>query len=279
MNNEEEPEITQWITPFVRHPIKLPEEMLTEDEVKRMIQAADHPRDKALIAIFWDSGGRTGELGNLRLKHIVFDQYGAVAVVDGKTGMRRVRLIFSVPYLAAWIDIHPFKDKPDAHLWVGIGRRGRNKPLKYDAIRMIFKRVAKNAGISKDIYNHLLRHSRSTDLAQYLTESQMKEHLGWKQDSKMPAIYVHLSGKQIDDAMLRIHGIVKQEDNKPQLSTVNCPRCKHVNGTVSNFCARCGMALNVQTALDMDQEKSEMLLKLMSLMEGDPELRNLFKEA
>ncbi|WP_155398112.1 hypothetical protein [Methanosarcina barkeri] len=30
--------------------------------------------------------------------------------------MRRVRTIFSVPYLAAWLDIHPKKNNPDAYL-------------------------------------------------------------------------------------------------------------------------------------------------------------------
>jgi hypothetical protein len=43
----------------------------------------------------------------------------------------------------------------------------------------------------------------------------MKEHLGWVQGSNMPQIYVHLSGKQIDNAILKIHGIIKEEDLKP----------------------------------------------------------------
>lgn len=277
LNGGKDPEITAWIIPMVRNPCKLPEEMLTEEEIKSMIKVLNHPRDKAIVATFWDAGGRTGELGNLALKHIVFDQYGAVAVVDGKTGMRRIRLIFSVPYLASWIDIHPAKENPNAPLWVGIGQRGRGKQLDYAAIRMILKRAAQKAGIKKRVYNHLFRHSRSTDLAQYLTESQMKEHLGWKQDSKMAAIYVHLSGKQIDDAILRIHGMVKKESNVPELTTMLCPRCRHNNSTLSNFCAMCGMTLSVKTALDVENEKSQMVIKLIELMESDNQLKELFR--
>jgi site-specific recombinase XerD len=70
------------------------------------------------------------------------------------------------------------KSNPDDYVWVGIGQRGRGKQLNYSAIRMLIKRLAKKTGIKKRVYNHLFRHSRSTDLAQYLTESQMKEHLG-----------------------------------------------------------------------------------------------------
>jgi integrase/recombinase XerD len=121
INKGKDPEYTEWIKPRVKNDYKLPEEMLTEAEIKQMIEAAVHPRDKALIATFWDAGGRTGEIGELKIKHIVFDKYGAIMIVDGKTGMRRVRLIFSAPYLASWLDIHPEKHNPDTYVWVGIG--------------------------------------------------------------------------------------------------------------------------------------------------------------
>ncbi len=253
LNDGVDPDITKWIRRRVKNPTKLPEELLTETDVFQMIEAADHPRDKAIIAIFWDAGGRTGEIGELKIKHVVFDKHGAVATVDGKTGMRRVRLVFCVPYLAAWLDIHPHKRNPDAYLWVGIGIKGRGKQLDYPSLRMVIKRISKKAGIRKRVYNHLFRHSRSTDLAQYLTESQMKEHLGWVQGSNMPQTYVHLSGKQIDNAILKIHGIVKEEDTMPQLTSTLCPRCR-LNGPTSTFCSRCGMALRVDVVVDVEKE-------------------------
>ncbi|MCM1988023.1 tyrosine-type recombinase/integrase [Methanococcoides seepicolus] len=118
----EKPELVDWVTIKTNHRNnKLPEELLTEDEVKQMIDVANHPRDKTIVAVLYDSGCRISELGNLKFKHIQFDQYGAVITVDGKTGMRRVRLISSVPYLSAWIAIHPDNDNPDAYLWIGRG--------------------------------------------------------------------------------------------------------------------------------------------------------------
>lgn len=279
MNGGKDPEYTEWINPKIRNPTKLPEELLTEEDIISMIEAAYHPRDKAIVALFWDAGGRTGELGNLKIKHIVFDRYGAVAVVDGKTGMRRIRLVSSVPYLAAWLDIHPYKDDPDAYLWVGIGIRGRGKQLNYAALRIQIKRIAEKAGIKKRVYNHLFRHSRSTDLAQYLTESQMKEQLGWTQDSKMAAIYVHMSGKQTDAAILKMHGIIKEEDHMPQLTTRICPRCKQVNGPTSDFCSRCGMALAVDVAVDVEKKRSDIAMALMELVEKDPEVAKILKDA
>ena len=73
---------------------KLPEDMLSEEEIEKMINACEHPRDRAMIGCLYESGTRISELGNLKIKHVKFDQYGAVLMVDGKTGMRRVRIIF-----------------------------------------------------------------------------------------------------------------------------------------------------------------------------------------
>ncbi|WP_321429636.1 tyrosine-type recombinase/integrase [uncultured Methanolobus sp.] len=245
MNGGEDPEITKWIKPRAGEKKKLPEELLTEDEIKRMIRAAEHLRDKALVAVLYDSGARISEIGNLRLKHVVFDQYGAVLTVDGKTGMRRVRVIFSAPYLASWIDMHPQKEDPDAFLWINVGQRNHGAHMKYQAFRVLIKRIAERAGIEKRVYNHLFRHSRSTELSQHLTEAQMEEHLGWIHGSKMPRTYIHMSGRQMDDAILKIHGILKKEDLKPELTSVTCPRCEHVNGPTSDFCCKCGMTLTV----------------------------------
>ena len=279
INKGKDPECTEWLKFKHKNDFKLPEEMLTEAEIKQMIETAVHPRDKALIATFWDAGGRTGEIGELKIKHLVFDKYGVVMVVDGKTGMRRVRLVFSAPYLASWLDIHPDKHNPDAYLWVGIGQRGRSKQLNYSAMRMLIKRLAEKAGIKKRVYNHLFRHSRSTDLAQYLTEAQMKEHLGWTQSSKMAATYVHLSGKQIDQAILKMYGIVDEKELKPELTAMECPRCKHMNGSTSGFCSRCGMALRVDVAVDVEKKRSDIAMALMELVEKEPEIAKILRES
>ena len=36
------------------------------------------------------------------------------------------------------------------------------------------------------------------------TEAQMKEHFGWVPGSYMPSTYVHLSGKDVDGAILKV---------------------------------------------------------------------------
>jgi site-specific recombinase XerD len=100
LNVGEEPSTVKWIrTSFQKQDRKLPEDMLSEDEIKQMINTAINKRDKAIIALLWDIGARIGEIGNLRVKHVKFDDLSGVIIVNGKTGTRRVRAIWSVDFL------------------------------------------------------------------------------------------------------------------------------------------------------------------------------------
>ncbi len=71
--------------------------MLTAEKVNKLIESADHIRDKAFISTLHESGCRIEELLCLQLKYVQFDKFGAVLLVNGKTGQRRVRVIASAP--------------------------------------------------------------------------------------------------------------------------------------------------------------------------------------
>jgi integrase len=108
---------------------KLPDDTLTEEEVKRMVEVSTHPRDRALIITLYESGCRVGELLSIQIKHVSFENPVTRIIVSGKKGMRRIPLIDSTSYLAEWINSHPLRKNRNAPLWVGIGTVGRNKPL------------------------------------------------------------------------------------------------------------------------------------------------------
>ncbi|MGA9187969.1 MAG: tyrosine-type recombinase/integrase [Methanosarcina sp.] len=215
---EDIPELTRWIkTTVKKKDQKLPEEMLTELEILTLIEYAEHERDKAMIALFWDIGARIGEIGTLHIKHVSFDEYGAIVNVKGKTGYRRIRAVWSIEYLKALLQVHPEGYNPDAPLWVTLKSKENSlEPLQYGAIRMKLQRIAKKAGINKKIHPHLFRHSRCTYMANYLTEAQMNIYFGWAQGSDMPGVYVHLSGRDVDDAVLKANGVSEKDT-----STVN----------------------------------------------------------
>ncbi|MGB3908473.1 MAG: zinc ribbon domain-containing protein [Methanomethylovorans sp.] len=95
----------------------------------------------------------------------------------------------------------------------------------------------------------------------------------------MPQTYVHLSGKQIDEAVLKIHGIIKEKDTMPQLTSTVCPRCRQVNGPTSTFCSRCGMAMRVDSAVDLEKKRSDIAMALMELVEKEPAIAKILRES
>lgn len=274
---EEYPEEVKWIRARVKNRHLLPEELLTEEEVERIAEAAYHPRDKALIQVMYDSGCRIGELLSLRIKHVQFDGYGAVLMVNGKTGQRRVRIIASAPALAVWMNNHPLREETESWLWINLGARNRNSPLTYGGAKELVRRIAEDAEIKKRVYPHLFRHSRATKLANALTESQLKQHLGWVQSSQMASTYVHLSGRDVDSALLKLNGIVaEKEENEEQFKVRICSRCKTKNGPTAKFCDSCGLAMDIKSAIELDNSRRGITELLNKLMENPEKLSKLF---
>ena len=117
---------------------------------------------------------------------------------------------------------------------------------------------------------HMFRHSRATHLACHLTEAQMKEYFGWVQASRMAAIYVHLSGRDVDHALLKLHGIKTDKgDQQPdQLESKPCSRCKTINPCTGRYCSLCGLPLDDKTEShelqkDFDRQKASAILDQM----------------
>lgn len=267
-NSKKYPDKVDWISVSMKNNNhKLPEEILTKEDIKKMINSASSIRDRAFISVLYESGCRIGELLTLKLKNVIFDEYGAIINVFGKTGSRRIRLISCVPELSQLIENHTFKNDNESYLWID----QYQNPLGYPATRKILKKIAKKSNIQKPVNPHAFRHARATHLANHLTEAQMKEYFGWTQASKMASIYVHLSGRDVDDAILKLHGKKIQENKQDEIQTKTCIRCNEINSFDTKYCKKCGTILNQQDAMKvMDLEKnilnlidSEILEKLI----------------
>ncbi len=100
LNNGEFPKSISWFKQSKKlRNAKLPQDMFSPSEIVKLIEAADHLRDKAIVAVLYESACRAGGFLGIRLKDVCFDKYGAYIMVTGKTGCRRIRLIESVPFL------------------------------------------------------------------------------------------------------------------------------------------------------------------------------------
>jgi hypothetical protein len=184
----------------------------------------------------------------------------------GKTGGRPVRLYESERHLRNWLLDHPQKSDMDAWLWVNINKANgpesrvthkRHERLDYGSFRTLIQRKALQAGVKvyqtlrgaawTHVTPYLFRHSRMTELHKRgMTEQVMKKFAGWSDRSRSPATYVHLSAKDVDDSLLRIHGI-EPKDGKPK--TLQCQICAAVNPAENEVCRNCIRPLRVEVAV------------------------------
>jgi integrase len=281
-NDDGYPENVRWLNTSSRNNNILPEEILRPEDISKMLQHCYNFRDQAIIIALYESACRVGEFAALRIKHVEFDESlhcARLTIPEGKTGRRKIPLIDSVPYLRNWLNSHPLRDDPDSPLWVSLSPSVKNqKPLAlgYEGIRQLINKVSRRAGIKKRTYPHLLRHSRLTELAKDLTEAELRIFAGWSGDSIMPKTYVHLSGRDIEDKILKIRGLKKGGEIKreAELEPKECPNCGEINPATAKFCNRCLSVLDLKTVLELNERRKD-IDKFMNYLVEDPEFREL----
>jgi integrase/recombinase XerD len=232
-------------------------DILTEEEVKKLIDSAEQSRDKAFISMLYELGARIGEIGGLHIREVTRDKYGYITDLEGKTGHRTPRIVISDPYITHWLNIHPLRDKPDSPLWVMVGNRDKYERMDYGAFRAIVLRLVIKAGIKRRVYPHLFRHTRVTHLLinKQINEAQAKIYFGWVPDSKMLSEYSHLISNDVNEAILAMHGIKTDEQKESLLKPRQCPRCQTINAKDARFCHKCGGVLDVNTAIELEEER------------------------
>lgn len=158
---------------------KLPEELVSREELEWMISQERTKAKKALLAFLYDSAIRPREFLLLRRENIVLDGHGMfVMIPKAKTPARTIYLTESTEL----VDDIPFG-------------------IPYTTTANLFKRVGKRMG--KRLYPYLLRHSRLTELSKTWSDAMLRKFAGWTQSSPMLQVYVHLSNNDLRETMLR----------------------------------------------------------------------------
>ena len=257
-NDEEYPPEVRWVKVTTNGTSsKLPEDLLTREDVQALIHVCQNERDRAFVALLADSGARISEILTLRIRDVSFDQYGMVLNVQGKTGERRVRVIGdSIAYVATWLEVHPAGKNRDSPLFTGVNEMSRKNVMSYAQSHKVLVSLKARSGLKKRIHPHLFRHTKMTEWAAKVPEAVLESQAGWVPGSGMAKIYVHLSGKNVDAAILKASGIdIKEEDKEEIEQTKICPRCQVSNASVMKFCRRCGLPLDLEIAIALEDER------------------------
>lgn len=92
----------------------------------------------------------------------------------------------------------------------------------------------------------------------------------------MTATYIHLSGRDVDDALLKLHGLKPGGLEKNPLEPIKCPRCQHINPSIAEQCHKCGQVLSIQKLVELDKLKSETEKLLLQFLQ-EQEVRDAIK--
>ena len=185
---------------------KLPE-VLTEQEVFMILKQTSNLKHKAILSLLYSGGLRVGELIGLRIQDIVWDK-SYLFVRGGKGKKDRITLLAEnvVVLLRKYIQKH----KPNYWLIENPNR----KHYSASSVRAILKRSAKNAGIRKRIYPHMLRHSFATHLLEKGTDLRYIQELLGHGSSKTTEIYTHVSKKSLANIKSPLDHIIEHQNTE-----------------------------------------------------------------
>lgn len=252
----------------------LPEDLITYDEAIRISECANNLRDRSLFQSKIDAGCRIGEILTARIGEVHFNDAGAVLYSDGKTGYKPIILTWAAKTLAQWLNIHPFRNNKDAPVFCLLNRRTPVQ-MTYSAAVSAFQKCVKKSGCTKRVWLHLLRHVSCTeDSVRGMSDSYRKYKYHWSPNSRMPAVYEHLSQSIIPKIqnqsweMYTGQSRTAEHEEEPVQVLKSCRRCEFENPRDAQFCNRCAFALDGKAGeLAITQAKLELLNKLIK----DPE--------
>ena len=186
------------------------DKLILQEELDALRMTPRLPRTRAFVDALYESACRKGELIGLRMRDMTHrDRYTELRVY-GKTGLRTLPLVRSVPRLKAWLEVHP-DPRPGAPLFATIVRGEVRRMDRRTPNRLLIDLCARAR--LRHITPHMLRHTRLTELARAgIGEYQLKSFAGWTPDSKMAARYIHLSGRAHIPAILRVDGDALDEE-------------------------------------------------------------------
>jgi len=162
-------------------------EVLTKEEVKRIIEATETKKSRLILSLLYSSGLRVSEIVNLKTSDLNIDE--KIGWVRKGKGSKDRAFIIS-ENLAK--DIQDYLKKRN-NLYVF----SKEKPLTTRNIQKIVKKASQRGEISKKVTPHTLRHSFATHLLEAGTDIRMIQALLGHSSLNTTQIYTHISSDQI----------------------------------------------------------------------------------
>jgi len=269
-------------------------ELITREDLNKILEICN-TKKKAMLMVLYEGALRRKELVNIRKKNVVFQNgFVDLYIKESKTIDRNLPLIESIPYLREYFSQNKFA--PEDKIF---GYHPQNITIFINRLTEKLKKIYPDW--SKDLYPHLFRHSRLTELAAtQLNEPQLRKFAGWSGDSDMPKIYFHLDDTDLRNILIQENGQKPVEKKKTKtFKPIVCKVCKVENPQQNAFCYKCGNVINkdrivvdrVKEKVDIEKlqrenkelnkkvdKLEEIALKIPNLLEAYENMKKLLSE-
>lgn len=183
--------------------------VLSIEEIDRLlaVPTADTPlglRNRTLLEVMYATGLRVSELVNLKLSDLHLD-LGLIQTI-GKGDKERIIPIGDVA--VAWFEkylvtgrVALLKDKKSDYAFLN----DHGSQLSRQGVWKIIKKLVLEAGITKDVSPHTLRHSFATHILENGADLRIVQELLGHADISTTQIYTHISKKRLSQVYDQYH--------------------------------------------------------------------------
>jgi len=245
---------------------KSDEDILTPDEIQKLINTGKDVYEKAIIEIFIALGGRRSGINDTKYNSVKIEEdliwlNIGKRLRNGKMKKRNIAIITDkdnpiMLYPKHFVDFyrtHIYKDEPDKPLFYSRHTNPEfyGKKMNPSSVTRLVKRIGKQSGIKKKITPHILRHTGATYDGYYLNEHMLRQKYGWSISSREPARYCKQKDDMYADFLRKKAGL-----NPEEVKTISiCPRCQAKNNINETRCSKCDYPLGKELVKEI-QEKS-----------------------
>ncbi|NJD54407.1 MAG: hypothetical protein FIB07_16280 [Candidatus Methanoperedens sp.] len=233
-----------------------PSDILTPEDIKKLINVATIERDRCIVATLFESGLRIGELLSLTIDMIESDDMKQevtlhIPNIEGcKTGSRSVICLEIYGYVQEWLKCNPSKQFFD---------------LSQMGVILILRKLAKLAGTTKPVNPHNFRHSAITHAAGLnLSETQLSYRFWGIPHSAMLSTYIHLREQLKSSGYRDAKGMGENGNGKTIINPLasRCVECGRLI-QAGSLCKTCKDSKklaeeNSELKAQMDKQKADM---------------------
>lgn len=172
--------------PYGKGPKRLPV-VLSREEVAQFFEACGNLKHRAAFGVLYCAGLRTREARLLEIRD-VDSQRGLIHVREGKGNKDRYSLLSAT--LLRTLRVYWRAYRPQTLLFPG---RNPAEPIHKSAWNSAAERVARHAGIRKQVTCHVLRHSFATHLLEAGVDIVTIQKLLGHASLKTTSLYLHIA--------------------------------------------------------------------------------------